>query len=92
MGVAAFGRVMGLVNLFVMVGGIGSLFSGWMFELTGTYDAAFLTLAALLAPSAALMAWLPKHATSDHPTFRWKSPESPRVSGDDPRSEYQNVD
>ena len=88
-GVAAFGRVMGLVNLFIMVGAIGSLFSGWMFELTGTYDIAFLTLAVLLVPTAALMAWLPKHAafgSSGVPA------EVADVSQNDLQSEYQNVD
>ena len=59
-GVASFGRVMGWVNLFVMVGSIGSLYSGWIFDLTGSYRPAFLTFLAALAPGALLMAWLPK--------------------------------
>ena len=59
-GVASFGRVMGWVNLFVMVGSAGSIYSGWVFDLTGSYQPAFLTFLAALAPTALLMAWLPK--------------------------------
>lgn len=59
-GIASFGRVMGWVNLFVMAGSVGSLYSGWIFDLTGSYRPAFLTFLAALGPGALLMVWLPK--------------------------------
>ena len=37
-GTLAFGKVLGLVNLFLMTGSFGSILSGWMFDLTGSYD------------------------------------------------------
>ncbi len=55
----SFGKVMGLVQLFTMLGGFGALFSGWIFDFTGAYDAAFLTLLALLVPGALAMIALP---------------------------------
>lgn len=55
----SFGKVMGLVQLFTMLGGFGALFSGWIFDLTGAYDAAFLTLFALLVPGVLAMIALP---------------------------------
>lgn len=58
-GVASFGRVLGWVNLFLMAGSIGSLYSGWIFDLTGSYRPAFLTFLVAMAPAAVLMAWLP---------------------------------
>ena len=45
---------------FVMVGGFGSIVSGWLFDVTGSYDAAFLTFLGLLIPGVVLMIWLPE--------------------------------
>lgn len=58
-GTFSFGRVLGLVQLFLMIGSFGSIFSGWMYDLTQSYDAAFWTFAALLLPCMAAMAFLP---------------------------------
>ena len=58
-GVSSFGQVMGLVNLFIMAGSVGSLYSGWMFDLTGSYVPAFVTFLFLLLPGAIWMRWLP---------------------------------
>ena len=55
----SFGKVMGLVQLFLMFGGFGSLFSGWIFDVTGSYDVAFWSLVAMLIPAAVVMHWLP---------------------------------
>ena len=58
-GTLTFGRVLGLVNLFLMIGSFGSIFSGWMFDLTQSYDAAFWTFGALLLPCIVAMLFLP---------------------------------
>jgi len=50
---------MGLVNLFVVLGSFGSVFSGWMFDWTGSYDGAFLTFLVILLPAGIGMIWLP---------------------------------
>ncbi len=58
-GTFSFGRVLGLVNLFLMIGSFGSIFSGWMFDLTQSYDAAFWTFGVLLLPCMVAMTFLP---------------------------------
>ena len=59
-GVSSFGRVMGLVNLFLMAGSVGSVYSGWIFDLTGSYVPAFVTFLVLLLPGAIWIRWLPR--------------------------------
>ena len=59
-GVASFGRVMGLAMLGVTTGAVGPIIAGWMYDVTGSYDLAFLCSALLCVPGAALMAFLPK--------------------------------
>lgn len=59
-GAGSFGKVLGLVNLFVMSGSFGSIFSGWIFDLTGSYSVAFATFIALILPAAISMYWLPE--------------------------------
>ena len=59
-GVSSFGRVMGLVNLFLTAGSVGSLYSGWVFDLAGSYVPAFVTFLILLLPGAIWMWWLPR--------------------------------
>lgn len=58
-GTLSFGRVVGLVNLFLMAGSLGSLLSGWIFDATGSYDAAFQTFLVCLLPVAVAIYWLP---------------------------------
>lgn len=58
---ASFGKVLGLVNMFLMTGSFGSLFSGWIFDTTGSYLIAFTTFTALLVPACICMIWLPSH-------------------------------
>ncbi|MDH5737599.1 MAG: MFS transporter [Gammaproteobacteria bacterium] len=59
-GTQAFGKVLGLVNLFLMCGSLGSLLSGFIFDVTGSYSPAFLFFALLLIPASISMAWLPE--------------------------------
>ena len=61
-GTLAFGKVLGYVNLFLMMGSFGSILSGWLFDVTGSYDYAFLTFLALVLPCAVAMYWLPSPA------------------------------
>ena len=61
-GTLSFGRVLGLVNLFLMIGSFGSILSGFIFDLTQSYDAAFLVFALTLLPCVVAMAFLPKVA------------------------------
>ncbi|MGI9326532.1 MAG: MFS transporter [Pseudomonadales bacterium] len=58
-GSLSFGRVVGLVNLFLMSGSLGSLVSGWIFDATGNYDVAFQLFAVCLIPAAIAIYWLP---------------------------------
>ncbi len=62
-GVSSFGQVMGLVGLFTTIGSVGSLYSGWMFDLTGSYIPAFVTFLFLLLPGAIWTRWLPTSGT-----------------------------
>jgi nitrate/nitrite transporter NarK len=58
-GTLSFGKVLGFVNLFLMLGSFGSIFSGWLFDLTKTYDYAFWIFALMLLPCIVVMWWLP---------------------------------
>ena len=51
-GARSFGRVMGLVTMFITIGGFGPLVAGAVFDATGSYDAAFLFFLAVLIPAA----------------------------------------
>jgi MFS family permease len=57
-GVASFGRVMGLVMLSLTVGSAGPLLAGWLYDLTGSYDAAFMLFLAMFLPAGIAMRWL----------------------------------
>ena len=57
-GVASFGRVMGLVMLSLTVGASGPLLAGWLYDLTGSYDAAFMFFLGLFVPTGIAMRWL----------------------------------
>ncbi len=66
-GVAAFGRVMGLVMTTMTIGALGPLMAGWAYDLTGSYDLAFQAMALLLLPAALAMIWLPEPGTGSPP-------------------------
>jgi len=57
-GVASFGRVMGLVMLSLTVGSAGPLLAGWLYDLTGSYDAAFMLFLGMFLPAGIAMRWL----------------------------------
>lgn len=59
-GTFSFGRVLGYVNLFLMIGSFGSIFSGWVFDLTRSYDLAFWLFAGSLIPCAVWIYYLPQ--------------------------------
>lgn len=62
-GTLSFGKVLGLVNMFMMIGGFGSIFSGFVFDMTRSYDAAFWIFAILVLPGMAAMYFLPAAGT-----------------------------
>jgi|TARA_B100002003_G_C14154029_1_gene555309 MFS family permease len=59
-GTFSFGRVLGFVNMFLMIGSFGSIFSGWIFDIFQSYDYAFRLFLVLLVPCAVAMFWLPE--------------------------------
>lgn len=58
-GPMAFGRVSGLAVPFVTVSALGPAITGWIRDLSGSYDSAFLVWLVLIAPAIAAMFWLP---------------------------------
>ncbi len=58
-GAASFGRVMGLGMLFITMASLGPLFSGWIFDRSGSYDIAFALFALLFIPAAIAVYRLP---------------------------------
>ncbi|MBT3625983.1 MAG: MFS transporter [Gammaproteobacteria bacterium] len=58
-GTLSFGRVLGYVNLVIMLGGFGSIFSGWIFDSTHSYDVAFWVFMGLILPGIIIMFFLP---------------------------------
>ena len=58
-GTLSFGRVLGYVNLVLMFGSFGSIFSGWVFDSTQSYDVAFWIFMALILPGMIIMFFLP---------------------------------
>jgi MFS family permease len=58
-GVASFGRVMGFAMLGFTVAATGPLLAGWVYDLTGSYDSAFLLFLASILPAVIAMRWLP---------------------------------
>ncbi len=53
-----FGQVMGLLGPFTTLAAVGPWIAGYLRDTTGSYDAAWLSLSALLVPSAAAIALL----------------------------------
>jgi len=64
-GIESFGRVMGLVMLSITFGAIGPFLAGWVYDLTGSYDLAFLAFVLLFIPPAMVMRWLPPPAVAE---------------------------
>ncbi len=64
-GTLSFGRVAGLVNLFLMTGSFGSILSGWIFDATGSYDMAFKSFLVFIIPAAIAIYWLPPPPTNN---------------------------
>ena len=58
-GTRSFGKVLGYVNLVIMLGSFGSIFSGWVFDRTHSYDMAFWFFIALILPGMVIMFFLP---------------------------------
>ena len=63
-GTFAFGRVLGYVNLFLMMGSFGPIFSGWMFDRMQSYDPVFWIFGISLLPCMFAMLWLPAPDTA----------------------------
>jgi len=66
-GTLSFGRVLGYVNLVIMLGSFGSIFSGWIFDMTQSYDVAFWIFMALILPGVIIMFFLPSSAANNAP-------------------------
>ena len=73
-GTRSFGKVLGYVNLVIMLGSFGSIFSGWVFDSTQSYDMAFWFFIALILPGMVIMFFLPplvaKHSRSATKSFQ----------------------
>jgi MFS family permease len=73
-GTRSFGKVLGYVNLVIMLGSFGSIFSGWVFDRTHSYDMAFWFFIALILPGMVIMFFLPplvaEHSRSATKSFQ----------------------
>ena len=58
-GIASFGKVMGLVMLVMVAGSLGSVYAAWVYDLTGSYEYAFISFIVLTLPGLFLLRWLP---------------------------------
>ncbi len=59
-GTLSFGKILGYVNLFLMIGSFGSILSGWIFDLTGSYDVAFQIFIVITLPGIIATWFLPE--------------------------------
>ena len=62
--IRTFGQVMGMIGPFTTLAAVGPWIAGYLRDTTGSYDLAWLTLSALLVPSAAAIALLKPRPTS----------------------------
>lgn len=63
-GAVSFGRVMGLGMLFMTMASFGPLLTGWIHDVTGSYDIAFGLFAACFIPSMIAVSRLPAPAVT----------------------------
>ena len=58
-GARDFGKVMGMLLFLVTAGAFGAVVAGWIRDVTGSYDWAYITLIVMLVPSMLAMLFLP---------------------------------
>ncbi len=58
-GIASFGRVMGFVMMSFTLGATGPLLAGWAYDVSGSYNPAFIGFGLSLLPAVVAMRWLP---------------------------------
>lgn len=59
-GAASFGKVMGFVMLNVLVAAFSPTIAGWFYDVSGSYDWAWIGLMLVSAPALVAMYWLPE--------------------------------
>jgi MFS family permease len=57
-GTASFGRVMGFGTLTILAGSTSPIIAGWAYDVFGSYNYAYIVLAAILVPAAIAMRYL----------------------------------
>lgn len=57
-GTASFGRVMGFGTLTILAGSTSPIMAGWAYDVFGSYNYAYIVLAAILVPAAIAMRYL----------------------------------
>ena len=70
-GPKAFASIYGYMNVLAQVGSFGDpFFTGWVFDVTGSYMSAFLIFAAMLVLAAIIMSFVKspmEHLAGKHP-------------------------
>ncbi|MGE0667178.1 MAG: MFS transporter [Sphingomonadales bacterium] len=66
-GARDFGKVMGLLLFLVTAGAFGAVVAGWIRDVTGSYDWAYITLIVMLVPSMLAMLFLPARKPAANP-------------------------
>ena len=57
-GTASFGRVMGFGTLTILAGSTSPIMAGWVYDVFGSYNYAYIVLASIMVPSAIAMTYL----------------------------------
>ncbi|MDA8703307.1 MFS transporter [Pseudomonadales bacterium] len=57
-GTASFGRVMGFGTLTILAGSTSPIMAGWVYDVFGSYNYAYIVLASIMVPSAIAMRYL----------------------------------
>ena len=57
-GTASFGRVMGFGTLTILAGSTSPIMAGWVYDVFGSYNYAYIVLASIMVPSAIAMMYL----------------------------------